>query len=226
MNRSEGRIEQDAWWRVGKYTIGALYQLLFRVRFTGLEHIPRAGAGLLASNHISVLDPIAVALGATARGRTVRFLAAAEFFRRPLVGWWLRRIRQIPIRRGERDLRALQHVADVISRGALAGIFPEGGLSRTGDLRRGRRGAARIALMGSVPVIPMAVWGTRARWPQSGLRLARPLRPVVAVAVGPPIPAQGDPSSGEDVLALTERIMEGIAEQLVRARAMVASGAA
>src|SRR5438034_575626 len=90
--------------------------------------IPRTGPAILACNHVSVLDPVIIAMAPSYRGRTVRFLAAAEMFEKPLIGPGLRLIRQIPIRRGERDMRALEEAADVISAGALAGIFPEGGV--------------------------------------------------------------------------------------------------
>lgn len=204
------RVERDFWWSLGVLTLGTAFRVAFRVRFTGGENIPPAGPAILAANHVSVLDPIAIALGPSYRGRTVRFLAATEAYRLPIVGWGLRKIRQIPIRRGARDLAALDQVASVIRRGALAGIFPEGRVSADGRLQRGRRGAARIALVAGVPVIPVAVWGTQVRWPRSGLGLRRPLRPRVAVVFGRPIPAAGDPMDGDAVAELTDRIMSAI----------------
>ena len=218
----EDRVEHDVWWRIGLATVGTVLRAAFRLRFEGLENIPAAGPALLACNHISVLDPPIIALAPSTRGRTVRFLTAAEFFERPAIGWGLRRIRQIPIRRGEKDIRALEEVADVIRRGALAGIFPEGGLG-DGPLQRGRRGAARIALAGGVPVVPAAIWGTQGRWPKSGFRFAPPLRTPVGTVFGPLIRPEGDPRDAEAVQDLTARIMAGISECLPRATAL-ASG--
>lgn len=201
--------------------MGTLYRAFLAVRFVGLENIPRTGAGLLASNHISVLDPIGVALGATAVGRTVRFLGASEVFERPVVGWGLRRIHQIPIRRGARDMAALEEVAAVIRTGALAGIFPEGHLGDATKLQPGRGGAARIALASGAPLIPAAIWGTQRRWPKSGLLLSPPLRPKVAIVFGPPIPSEGDPRDPKAVRDLTAALMGEIARVLE-----VAKGAA
>ena len=215
----EDRVERDLWWQLGLVTIGSLFRLAFRLRVVGLENIPPAGPALLACNHISVLDPIAVALAPSERGRTMRFLTAAEFFRKPLIGWGLRKIRQIPIRRGERDLQALREVADVINEGALAGIFPEGYLG-TGSLQRIRRGAARIALAGGVPVIPAAIWGTHRRWPKGRFLWTRPWRTKVALVVGAPIPAEGDAGDAAAVQGLTDRIAAGIASCLERARSL------
>src|SRR5439155_10191378 len=75
----EDTVQRDLWWRLGLATVGTVVRLAFRLRFEGTEHIPRTGPALLACNHISVLDPPIVALAPSDRGRTVRFLAAAEF---------------------------------------------------------------------------------------------------------------------------------------------------
>jgi 1-acyl-sn-glycerol-3-phosphate acyltransferase len=201
--------------------MGPLFHLLFRIRYRGREHIPPEGGVILASNHISVLDPVIIAMSVTTTGRAVRFLAAAEFFRKPFIGWGLRRIRQIPIKRGASDRRALEQAAGVIRRGALAGIFPEGTLSPDGAPLPGKRGAARIALASGVPILPCGIWGTRARWPRGGIRWTRPLRPKVVVAFGPLLEPAGRLEDPNDVQTLTDLIMAAIAEQTGRARAEV-----
>src|SRR5437762_5332144 len=94
-----GRERFDAWWRVGLIVIGGAYRLSFRMHFEGLQHLPD-GPGLLASNHVSVLDPVAIALATSARGRPIRFLAAAEFFDKHVWGFGLRVFHQIPVKRG------------------------------------------------------------------------------------------------------------------------------
>jgi 1-acyl-sn-glycerol-3-phosphate acyltransferase len=214
-----GRAEQDFWWSLFRGMAGPVMRLLFRFRIVGLANLPAEGGAILASNHVSVFDPIMLGLAASERGRTVRFIGAVETFSIPVVGWALRRIRQIPITRGARDLRALEGAARIVRSGALAGIYPEGGVS-LGPLARGKRGAARLALASGGPLVPVALWGTNARWPRPGLTLRRPWRPTVAVCIGPPIPAEGDPESAEDVQRLTDRLMSEIARQLVAARSI------
>ncbi|MDP9342736.1 MAG: EAL domain-containing protein [Actinomycetota bacterium] len=215
--RREDRVERDFWWRTGLYTVGTVARACFDVHFAGTHNIPRKGPAILASNHISVIDPVIIALAPSYRGRTVRFLAAAEMFEKPLIGTGLRLIKQIPIRRGERDFKALEEAAGVIATGALAGIFPEGGVG-PGPLQPGRRGAARIALSGGVPLIPVAVWGTHRRWPQFGFRVAPPWRPRVAAVFGPPITPVGSARNPHDVHELNDRIMREIAQALDRAK--------
>jgi len=218
------RADRDPWWRWGYRILGALFRLLFKLRYRGRQNVPQQAGAIIASNHISVLDPVIIAMAATTTGRAVRFLAAAEYFRKPFIGWGLRRIRQIPIRRGASDRRALEQAASIIRKGALAGIFPEGTLSGDGNLLPGRRGVARIALASGVPVIPCGIWGTRARWPRGKFRWNRPLRPKVVVAFGPVLQPDGELENPRDVQALTERIMQAIGEQVEIAKAEVEGG--
>src|SRR5439155_13317875 len=120
------RVADDAWWRFGLVTVGVLFRASHELRVEGVERIPARGPAILAANHVSPLDPIAVALAASRRGRTIRYLTAAEAYEIPVIGWGLKRFRQIPIRRGAKDRTALEDAAAVIRSGALAGSLPEG----------------------------------------------------------------------------------------------------
>jgi 1-acyl-sn-glycerol-3-phosphate acyltransferase len=213
-------VKDDIWWRIGLVFVGAFIRLLLRIRFEGLENIPDSGGAILAPNHISVLDPIALALGPSKRGRTIRFLAAAEFFEpgKHIIAFGLRKFRQIPVRRGMADWAALNEIAGVIHAGSLAGIFPEGHMG-DGPIQRGQKGLARVAMAAGVPVIPVAIWGTQLRWPRRKFRWARPLRPTARIVIGRPIPAEGDPHDRQEVRALTDRILREIEILLPRARA-------
>ena len=212
----------NGWWRFGVLVLGAVVRVLFRVRVTGVEHVPMQGPGVVASNHVSVLDGIALALViARRRRRMTRFLTAAEFFRKPFYAWALRLYRQIPIRRGEGDEGALDEAVRTVRAGALAGIFPEGKVNPTPDgaLQRGRTGVARMALATGAPVVPVGIWGTQRRWPRSGIRWERPFRTTIALEFGAPITSEGDPDSPRDTQRLTELVMEQIADGVGRARA-------
>jgi 1-acyl-sn-glycerol-3-phosphate acyltransferase len=212
----------NTWWIFWKVLIGVLWRLPFRLQIVGSERIPRTGGALMAANHVSALDGVLFALAtAEGAGRMTQFLVAAEFFRRPVIGWALRRFGHIPVRRGQRDAAALEDARAVINGGALAGIFPEGTVNPDPDtLQRGRSGMARLALSTGAPVVPTGIWGTQTRWPKAGLNFRRPLRKTNVVAYGEPIPAVGDPGSANDVLAFTELVMTGIAKQVDEARAI------
>jgi 1-acyl-sn-glycerol-3-phosphate acyltransferase len=215
------RGDLNGWWRFGIAVVGFSWHILFRLRVEGTDLVPSSGPAIVAGNHVSALDGVALALATSSRsGRMTRFLVAAEFFRKLWYGWALRLYRQIPLRRGQRDQGALDVAIDTIRGGALAGIFPEGTVNPepAAGLMRGRKGAARIALATQAPVVPVGIWGTQARWPRSGLHFRRPWRPVVAISYGEPIRPQGDPGSAAEVEAFTNVIMEALAKQAVRAK--------
>jgi 1-acyl-sn-glycerol-3-phosphate acyltransferase len=215
------RGDLDGWWRFAIAVVGAVARAFFRIRVTGIEQIPAAGPAIVAGNHVSALDGIAIPLViGRDRRRTVRFLAGAEFFDRPAYGWALRRYRQIPLRRGEGDADALDEAIHAVRSGAIAGIFPEGRVNPSPEegLQRGRTGVARIALTTGAPVVPVGIWGTHVRYPKSGLRFGRPWRPTMAIAFGTPIAAEGDASSVEETRHLTNLLMERIADATADAR--------
>jgi 1-acyl-sn-glycerol-3-phosphate acyltransferase len=212
----------NGWWRFGVLVLGAVVRVLFRVRVTGVEHVPMQGPGIVVSNHVSVLDGIVLALVvARRRRRMTRFLTAAEFFRKPFYAWALRLYRQIPIRRGEGDEGALDEAVRTVRAGALAGIFPEGKVNPApeGALQRGRTGVGRMALATGAPVVPVGIWGTQRRWPRGGIRWERPFRTTIALEFGAPITGDGGPDPQRDAQRLTELVMERIADGVGRARA-------
>ena len=215
------RGDLNGWWLFGIAVVGFFGRVLFRLRVEGADRVPSSGSAIVAGNHVSALDGVALALATGSRGRRMtRFLVAAEFFRKLWCGWALRLYRQIPIRRGARDQGALDAAIETIRGGALAGIFPEGTVNPEPEagLLRGRKGAARIALATDAPVVPVGIWGTQARWPKIGLPLRRPWRPVVAISSGEPIPPKGDAGSAADVQAFADVIIDAIAAQSERAR--------
>lgn len=210
--------QPDVWWTIARATVGTLARAAFRLRASGAGNVPASGGALLAYNHISVIDAVFVALPVLDRGRTVRFFALSQDFERPILGWGLRRLDQIPIRRGFGDWGAIETSAEVLRSGQLAGLAPEGTIGDGTSLLPGQKGAARIALMAGAPVVPVGLWGPQHRWPKEGLRFGSPARPTVAVVYGEPIRAEGDPKHRPDVQALTDRIMGDLAALVAEAR--------
>jgi 1-acyl-sn-glycerol-3-phosphate acyltransferase len=211
--------EIDAWWRFGGVAVRSVARAAFRLRTPGLENLPSRDGAILASNHVSVLDPIAVAVAVTLRGRSVRYLALTDVFEIPVIGWALRRFDQIPIRRGAGEWKTIEDAAAAVKAGSLVGVSAEGTVGDGRAMLPVQKGTARIALAAGGPVIPVGVWGTQARWSKTGPTFGVPLRPSLAVVFGPPIRGEGDPRSRLDVRALTDRIAEGIGAVLDRARA-------
>jgi 1-acyl-sn-glycerol-3-phosphate acyltransferase len=212
--------ELNPWWRFGIWVASPLLRLLFRVRMSGLEHVPARGPTLLAFNHVSALDGPALAIAFAGRTRRpMRFLVAAEFFRRRFHGWVLRTFQQIPIRRGEGDGAALDAALDALRAGSVIALAPEGAVNADPEnLQRIRSGIARLALPTGAPIVPVGIWGTQARWPLGGVRWSRPWRPTLVIAFGPPILPDGDVTSEEDVDTLRDRVRDRLEDQIAIAR--------
>lgn len=210
----------NVWWRLGVPAVVPIVRLLFRTRVAGVHHVPLSGPGILAFNHISVLDGPCIAIEtAWRRRRATRFLVAVENFAMRIPGWFLRRYRQIPIRRGRRDVGALDEAIATVRAGALAGIAPEGAVNPDPDhLQRVRSGIARIALPTGAAVIPVGIWGTHRRWPRGRRNWGRPIRPRLAIVYGEPIEPQGDVSEQGDVDAFVEIVRRRLEEQVEAAR--------
>lgn len=186
----------------------------------GMDRIPGEGPLLLASNHVSYLDPLCLAYVADLAGRRVRFLAKAELFENRWLGPMLRTLGQIPVRRGTADASgALDAAAAALTAGRCVVVFPEGTISRDFEPMAGKTGVARLARTAGAPIVPVGIWGTH-RVITSGRRPS--WRPGVAVsaAIGPAltVPPDGNPREW------TDHIMAAICSQVARARAIYPQG--
>ena len=118
-------------------------------------------------NHISYLDPLAIGYALDVNHRRPRFLAKAELFSAPVVGWVVRSARQIKVdRAGRFALRSLRYAEKALAEGEVVVIFPEGTTTTNLDMTPGRpkSGVARLALVTGAPVIPCATWGGQWVW--------------------------------------------------------------
>jgi 1-acyl-sn-glycerol-3-phosphate acyltransferase len=141
---------------------------LFRTTKTGRERVPRQGGLLLIINHISIFDPPVVGY---ATPRVVEFMAMAELFRNPLLARVFRLIGAFPVDRSRQDPAAAREAVRRLRAGRCVAIFPEGGVRLGSDSVLGgnpsfRPGAAALALMAEVAILPVIVRGTRTpyRW--------------------------------------------------------------
>lgn len=141
----------------------------WRVRAVGVEHVPTRGPVILAPNHVSYLDPVAVALPVVLRRRRwPRFLAKRELFDRPWFARLLRSMRHVPVDRAVpgRGRTVLAEARRALDAGEVVVVFPEGTASQTFWPGRGKTGAARLAVDTGVPLIPVVVWGTQRLYPK------------------------------------------------------------
>jgi 1-acyl-sn-glycerol-3-phosphate acyltransferase len=152
------------YWFLKWVALGPWLKLVFRPQVEGAENVPASGPAILASNHLSYADWLFMPLTLP---RRVTFVAKAEYFTTPgLKGWFQRKFfsgaGQVPIDRSGATAAegALASARQILAKGELFGIYPEGTRSHDGRLYRGKTGVARLALETGVPVIPVAVLGT------------------------------------------------------------------
>jgi 1-acyl-sn-glycerol-3-phosphate acyltransferase len=192
------------------------WPLRYRIdwRIEGLDRIPASGPVLIASNHSSSLDPLAIGYLGLLRQRRVRFLAKSELFSKPVLGALLRNGKQIPVQRHTiQAAEALVGGLDALTHGECVGVFPEGTISPDLNPIAGHTGTARLASLSGVPVLPMGLWGAhRAVTKGRGLDWRR--RVPVTVVVGEFI----DIAVDADIETATDRIMAAICTLVARAR--------
>ncbi len=140
----------------------------FGIEMQGMENIPRKGAYILVSNHISYIDPVAV--HAISR-RQMRFFMAADWYNDKRWKWFYDFFGCIPVEESRINPGAVTKAIEVITGGDPFVIFPEGGISGTGKMQRWHPGVGLLALSTGVPVIPVIVKGTSDVLPRGSRRI-------------------------------------------------------
>ncbi|MFV2118741.1 lysophospholipid acyltransferase family protein [Streptomyces sp. Act-28] len=206
------------WYRLAAVIAKPPLVVLFKRDWRGMEHIPADGGFITVVNHNSYLDPLSYAHFQYNTGRVPRFLAKADLFKGAFVGMMLRGTRQIPVYRETTDaLDAFRAAVAAIERGECVAFYPEGTLTRDPDMwpMAGKTGAARVALLTRVPVIPVAQWGANLAMPpyakENRLRLFP--RKTLTVVAGPPVDLSrfhGVEPTSEVLREATEEIMRAV----------------
>jgi 1-acyl-sn-glycerol-3-phosphate acyltransferase len=200
---------------LARFVLRPLFFVVFRPTVTGRSNVPLTGPVILASNHLSFIDSIAIPLMAP---RRVAYLAKAEYWQGSGITGWVSRtlftaLGALPVEReaSRAAQAALDTAMTVLRAGEAFGIYPEGTRSRDGRLARGKTGVAWLALTADCPVVPVAVRGTDKAQP-IGATWPRPHR--VSVTFGEPLTFpehRGMAGKGRARRAVTDQVMEAIA---------------
>lgn len=196
--------------------------LLTRRDWHGQQHIPRHGGMILAANHLSWTDPLAISHFLHESGRWPVFLAKSELFSIPALGSVISHIGQVPVYRHSTDAgRALSAAERSLAGGACVIFYPEGTCTRDPDLwpMAGKTGAARLALTTGVPVIPLAHWGPHALLPYGEKKPRLFPRKTMRLAAGPAVDL-----SAYRGAELTARNLRGATDEITTAIAGLLGG--
>ena len=205
-----------AWFTACASTLYWLFRLVWRLRVTGLERLPRSGGILVVSNHQSFLDP--PVCGSSIRERPYTIIARESLFRFRPFGALIRSFGAVPIERGSGDMGALRTALKQLSAGRCVFMFPEGTRNEDGRTKPFKPGVALLARKARVPIVPMAIEGANDLWPRTR-RLPR-LRGRLEVEVGDPIaPETVEAWSKEGSDVLLEQMRRRIEELRMRCRA-------
>ncbi len=165
-----------------------------RFDISGVDRIPTEGGCIVVANHRSYFDSLAMSMVVARAGRPVRFLGKKEVFDAPIVGQMAKAMGGIRVDRGTGSDEPLQKAAEALDAGEIVMLMPEGTIPRGPAFfepeLHGRWGAAKLAAMTKVPVVPVGLWGTDHVWPRSArlpnmLNVTNP--PLVTISVGTPV---------------------------------------
>ena len=155
---------------IARFVLHLFYTLSGKYRVEGMENIPKRGPVILAPNHASFLDPPLVGV---ALRRPIWFMSKEELFLVPIFGKLMPYFQGFPVRRGTADRAALRKALELLARGEIVLIFPEGERSKDGRLKPPELGISMVALRSRATVIPVAITGSREMLPPGAKQLKR-----------------------------------------------------
>ncbi|MEZ7892289.1 MAG: lysophospholipid acyltransferase family protein [Candidatus Wallbacteria bacterium] len=209
--------EYKIYYSIFRIILRFLYKIFFiHYEISGEENlnpIINSGRGaILASNHISNLDPVLYML---VQKVPISFFAKKSLLKVPVLGWCMRKCGQLGVNRGAPDSAAIKSALNLVDEGRVLGIFPEGTRSADGILRDGKPGCGMFAYKTKAIVIPSAIWGSHEILPKNTFvpRVAR-----VKIKIGEPLNLDEyynkTPQTAEEEREIYREITQKIMEEI------------
>jgi 1-acyl-sn-glycerol-3-phosphate acyltransferase len=173
---------------------------LRRVRVYGAEHVPKEGPVLLAANHVGMLDMFMIGYRLP---RLVHWMAKEELFKNKLVARFIRYFGAYPINRTVRDTSAARTTFELLEKGEIVGIFPQGTRAKKGKpVPKAKAGVVKYAVETDTSVLPVAIWGKTHLFGKMYVRFGEPFRY--------PQPAEGEHYDKKQYLEMAQKLLDDI----------------
>ncbi|MCG2712056.1 MAG: 1-acyl-sn-glycerol-3-phosphate acyltransferase [Candidatus Omnitrophica bacterium] len=140
-----------------RFLLFIIFKMLFFFKSSGRENLPEKGGCIIASNHLSYLDPIVLSI---ASPRMLTFMAKQELFKNPFFSRLITALNSFPLERGSADLKSIRFAINKLKSDGTLIIFPEGTRSTSGQINEGQSGVSMLAAKANVPVVPTLIKGT------------------------------------------------------------------
>ena len=217
MSKRADSSYSSGWRGVTKIILRPTIRALMKHDWQGQDNFPATGGMIVAANHLSYADVLAMCLFTDQSGRYPTFLAKESLFRITLIGPIIRKTGQLPVYREQTDAAlVLRDAEQGIRDGSCVVFYPEGTVTRDPDLwpMVAKTGVARLALATGAPVIPVAHWGAQDVLPYGSFRPHLLPRKTVHVIAGPPVDLSefaGLPLNSSTLRTATDKIMAEVA---------------
>ncbi len=188
---------------VSLFFVLPIYKFIFRGNLIGKENIPQTGSFIMVSNHGSLLDP---PLLGHALGRNISFMAKAELFKIPLLGFIIKSCGAYPVKRGIADKNTIKTACEKLSNANCIGIFIDGTRQKNGRVNKPKQGAALLAFKNQKLLLPVAIVNSHRL---IRFRLFIPFFTKIVIKVGKPVQPPKS-SSKEDLNLLTNQLKDNI----------------
>lgn len=171
-----------------------------RVRVYGAEHVPKEGPVLLAANHVGMLDMFMIGYRLP---RLVHWMAKEELFKNKPVARFIRYFGAYPINRTVRDTSAARTTFELLEKGEIVGIFPQGTRAKKGKpVPKAKAGVVKYAVETDTPVLPVAIWGKTHLFGKMYVRFGEPFRY--------PQPSGGEHYDKKQYLEMAQKLLDDI----------------
>lgn len=140
-----------------RFLLFIIFKILFFFKASGRENLPKKGGCIIASNHLSYLDPIVLSI---ASPRILSFMAKQELFKNPFFAKLISALNAFPLQRGNADFKSIRFAINKLKDEGTLIIFPEGTRSTSGQINAGLSGVSMLAAKAKVPVVPTYIKGT------------------------------------------------------------------